>query len=220
LKAEIQTRSILQHAWAEIEHDLGYKSTQEVPQTIRRRFSRLAGLLELADQEFISIKNELSTYESSVPERIEAAPQLVTIDKASLLAFISNSELVSSLDMKIASFCGARINFGEELIPNHLRRLRYFGIETISELEINLKEQGELLLKFAEIWLSGKKHEEMNAGISLFYLGYVLIAQSGDANRIDNYLSKVRVGVGEKNTLIQRILTTYRTLRENSQNNN
>ena len=30
-KFEIQVRSILQHAWAEIEHDLGYKSRSAIP---------------------------------------------------------------------------------------------------------------------------------------------------------------------------------------------
>jgi putative GTP pyrophosphokinase len=52
LKVEIQIRSILQHTWAEIEHDLGYKNQQSVPKEVRRRFSRLAGLLEIADSEF------------------------------------------------------------------------------------------------------------------------------------------------------------------------
>jgi putative GTP pyrophosphokinase len=52
LKFEIQIRSILQHAWAEIEHDLGYKSEAAIPRDIQRRFSRLAGLLEVADDEF------------------------------------------------------------------------------------------------------------------------------------------------------------------------
>lgn len=56
MKAEIQTRSILQHAWAEIEHDLGYKTRERVPREIRRRFSALAGLLEIADREFRSLR--------------------------------------------------------------------------------------------------------------------------------------------------------------------
>ncbi|MFL6282676.1 MAG: GTP pyrophosphokinase family protein [Pyrinomonadaceae bacterium] len=41
-QAEIQIRSIIQHAWAEIEHDLGYKSQNAVPPPVRRQFFRLA----------------------------------------------------------------------------------------------------------------------------------------------------------------------------------
>jgi ppGpp synthetase/RelA/SpoT-type nucleotidyltranferase len=47
--AEIQVRTILQHAWAEIEHDIQYKSSVAMPSVIRRRFMSLAGLLEIAD---------------------------------------------------------------------------------------------------------------------------------------------------------------------------
>ncbi len=59
LSFEIQVRSILQHTWAEIEHDLGYKAGGTIPGPIRRRFSRLAGLLEIADTEFTCPRNEL-----------------------------------------------------------------------------------------------------------------------------------------------------------------
>ncbi len=54
---EIQVRTILQHAWAEIEHDIQYKSSYTIPAEIRRRFMALAGLLELADREFQSIQS-------------------------------------------------------------------------------------------------------------------------------------------------------------------
>lgn len=58
LVAEIQVRTILQHVWAEIEHDIQYKSVEAMPTTIRRRFIMLAGLLELADREFQAIHDE------------------------------------------------------------------------------------------------------------------------------------------------------------------
>lgn len=52
---EIQVRTVLQHAWAEIEHDIQYKSASAIPVEIRRRFMALAGMLEIADREFQAI---------------------------------------------------------------------------------------------------------------------------------------------------------------------
>jgi putative GTP pyrophosphokinase len=54
---EIQVRTILQHAWAEIEHDIQYKSSKAIPKEIRRRFMALAGMLEIADREFQAIQD-------------------------------------------------------------------------------------------------------------------------------------------------------------------
>ena len=58
LVAEIQVRTILQHAWAEIEHDIQYKSARALPPAIRRRLAAVAGLLEIADREFQAIRDE------------------------------------------------------------------------------------------------------------------------------------------------------------------
>jgi putative GTP pyrophosphokinase len=55
--AEVQVRTILQHAWAEIEHDIQYKSSKAIPSEIRRRFMALAGMLEIADREFQAIQD-------------------------------------------------------------------------------------------------------------------------------------------------------------------
>jgi putative GTP pyrophosphokinase len=54
---EVQVRTILQHAWAEIEHDIQYKSSKTIPSEIRRRFMALAGMLEIADREFQAIQD-------------------------------------------------------------------------------------------------------------------------------------------------------------------
>jgi hypothetical protein len=71
-KIEIQIRSILQHAWAEIEHDLGYKSQTATPYDARRGFSRLAGLLEITDIEFRKLRDDLQPSRSLVPNPVLA----------------------------------------------------------------------------------------------------------------------------------------------------
>lgn len=69
--AEIQVRTILQHAWAEIEHDIEYKSAITIPSSIKRRFMALAGLLEIADREFQSIQYDDETNRVLANESVE-----------------------------------------------------------------------------------------------------------------------------------------------------
>ena len=61
LTAQVQVRTVLQHAWAEFEHDIRYKGTvpEEHARDFDRRFTLAAGLLELADQEFTTIRDRL-----------------------------------------------------------------------------------------------------------------------------------------------------------------
>jgi ppGpp synthetase/RelA/SpoT-type nucleotidyltranferase len=58
---QVQIRTVLQHAWAEFEHDIRYKGTvpAEHASDFDRRFTLAAGLLELADQEFATIRDRL-----------------------------------------------------------------------------------------------------------------------------------------------------------------
>lgn len=55
---EIQVRSILEHAWAEISHEIVYKSGVQYPEELIRRFASLAGTLELLDNEFLTLRDE------------------------------------------------------------------------------------------------------------------------------------------------------------------
>jgi ppGpp synthetase/RelA/SpoT-type nucleotidyltranferase len=84
--ASIQVRTVLQHAWAEFEHDIRYKGSipaEHVPD-LDRRFTLAAGLLELADREFTAIRERLRVTmtgdeetEASTDPRI-ATPVLAT----------------------------------------------------------------------------------------------------------------------------------------------
>ena len=59
--ASIQVRTVLQHAWAEFEHEIRYKGSipAEHAPDLDRRFTLAAGLLELADREFTAIRERL-----------------------------------------------------------------------------------------------------------------------------------------------------------------
>jgi putative GTP pyrophosphokinase len=215
LKAEIQIRSILQHAWAEIEHDLGYKSSLGVPRDVRRQFSRLAGLLEIADKEFSSIREALTSYEQALPSQIERTPEAVLLDKASLKAFIIANEYLRTLDQKIADFAGGdvtiMIEYGFEF---YLKALHFFGLKSVADLEAALREREVMILRFAGDWLKGSTGGVSQA-ISLLYLSYVLLGETGDMERTTKFLTDWNIaGKTEKAEIAKRILETYRRLRD------
>jgi hypothetical protein len=55
---EIQARSILEHAWAEVEHEIVFKSGIQHSDLIIRRFAAIAGTLEVLGTEFTSLRAE------------------------------------------------------------------------------------------------------------------------------------------------------------------
>lgn len=61
-RMEIQMRTLMQHAWANMYHDIGYKSGVEIPKEYIRNMNRLAGMLELVDAEFSRIRMEVTDY--------------------------------------------------------------------------------------------------------------------------------------------------------------
>lgn len=72
ISVEIQVRTILMHAWAEIEHKLQYKSTVQVPRELQRKLFLLSAKFEEADGQFQDLKGDIDTYRNKVAEKIAA----------------------------------------------------------------------------------------------------------------------------------------------------
>jgi len=216
--AEVQIRSILQHAWAEIEHDLGYKSKLGVPKDIRRRFSRLAGLLEVADDEFVKIRDELSNYEENVPERIAKAPESVLIDGASLASFIETNPIVQKLDSKIASLTNSELKLKPARAVDILIYMLHFnGISTIAELESSLRTKQEILLKYTNLWYP-KGTDIVTPGICINFLCDFLVGKTKSLKIIRNYLKFVpELDISEQRTTLvaNHILSVYSKMKDN-----
>lgn len=176
-KAEIQIRSILQHTWAEIEHDLGYKTKDGIPRDTRRQFSRLAGLLELADEEFLDIREELNTYRKQLVKEIATNLEKVPIDRDSLSSFIQSNSLVRKIDSRLNS--GRDVGLDEPYDKSSemmVSRLKDLGFGYLGQVEHGLNLHSDTIVAFGLKWLSGNK-DRVPKGISVFYLCYVLMAR-------------------------------------------
>ncbi|WP_309087282.1 hypothetical protein [Domibacillus sp.] len=208
IKFEIQIRSILQHAWAEIEHDIGYKSKKEIPREIRRDFSRIAGLLEIADNEFLRIKEFLKNYEQEVEKKIENKSLEILIDKITLTEYIEKSSIIESINQEISTKTGLTkiIRDGTEAKAN-LDSLEFFGISTIAQLDELLKEKKEKIINFYLKW--NKDIVEKNLitalpyDISLFYLYYLLIFENYSLKKLKNYVSLSPIGNENIDSIIE-----------------
>ena len=86
---QVQIRTVLQHAWAEFEHDIRYKGSipEEQRAEFDRRFTLAAGLLELADREFSTIRDRLRGSAEAVRE--QARDDDPRIDAQELAAFLA-----------------------------------------------------------------------------------------------------------------------------------
>ncbi|QSQ26155.1 RelA/SpoT domain-containing protein [Pyxidicoccus parkwayensis] len=183
LFCEIQIRSILQHAWAEIEHDLGYKSVAAPPKSLTRRFSQLAALLELADDEFTRVRNELHSYSSDVKADIASQPQRIGIDNVTLQIFIDSDPLLREVELESVRAISKPL----KQVPSDDRsavaniwahRLRQAGIENIEELRTFLSERRQQVAMFCEIYGSTARH--YHSGFSLHFLSLLKVGQIAD----------------------------------------
>lgn len=126
---EIQLRTVLQHAWAEFEHDVRYKNQQH-PETsspeVQRAFTLAAGLIELADEQFDKIAGIIGTS----GEEVEG-----TLDEESLprvLSRIVGSQYPTSrvdyyhyaIEMLAAHEITTVAQLRELLAPKRLKALR------------------------------------------------------------------------------------------------
>ena len=129
---ELQLRTTLQHAWAAINHDTGYKSGVEIPREYMRRMNRLAGMLEMVDDEFSRIRMEISDYR----RRVQQLVQNGKLDDVLLDGDTFNSYLQAKpferLNKRIAAINQAEIQ--EVPLIRYLGVLKALGCNTLGDV--------------------------------------------------------------------------------------
>ena len=149
---EVQMRTILQHAWANMNHDTGYKSGVEIPIYYRRCLSRMAGLLELVDDEFSRIREELADYRRRV-QNLVASGNLddAPLDEQTYRSYL-NINPFQRLTRSIAAINQAEIQ-EVSLLP-YLEVFQWLGFHTLGDLERLIKEYSEGAFQLASYQMS------------------------------------------------------------------
>ena len=141
IRFELQMRTALQHVWSAIQHDIGYKSEVEIPQEYHRQLSRLAGMLEVADDEFSRIRTSIVDYRRRIQKLVhKGLLEEVPIDGDSFNSYISTRPF-DKLNRKIAAITQAEIQ--EASFLPYLNVMRQLRLRTLGDIGRMIKEDSD-----------------------------------------------------------------------------
>ncbi len=178
---ELQMRTALQHVWSAIEHDIGYKGAVKLPPEYRRQFSRLAGMLELADDEFSRLRTTMSDYRRQVQALVKSGQ----LDEVPLStdSFRSYLELhpFERLNQRIAATNQA------ELFPASLMLflpiLEHFGLETLGDVQRFIDDNAEDAYQLALLQLAVTDLDILSESVGLQNLCLVHALKEGGGEK-------------------------------------
>ena len=201
---EVQMRTLLQHAWANMNHDTGYKSGVEVPRRYLRSMSRLAGLLELVDEEFSKINVELADYRRKV-QSLVASGNLdeVLLDGDTFRSFLDVRPF-DALNHRIANMNQAEIQ--EVSLMPYLQVFKGIGCQTLGDISRIIRDYSEGAFQIAcyQIGLTDLDIISSSLGPQDLCIAYIL--KSGGGRAGIKYLFDILNGKSESNDVIAVML--------------
>lgn len=211
-KFEVQVRTILQHTWAEIEHDLGYKSDFGVPRSVRRKFSCIASLLELADEQFQQVRDDIHHYGDEIRHRIaENDLDGIAIDLLSLQEYTAHNKPIRAFLDELAAIADAKI--GEVSPENFLHQLAWLGMTQLSEIDRMLCARHDLALALARQAMENADLDIISSTIALRYLCQAeLLATGADEEKLVTFLMLSSKDAARVRRQAQQLLESGRTL--------
>jgi len=203
-KFELQIRTLLQHAWANLYHDTGYKSGVEIPKEYLRNMNRIAGMLELADEQFSRIRTELNDYRRRV-HTLVASGNLdeVPLDGDSFRSYLELDPF-GPLNRKIAAVNQAEI----ETVPvmKYLAIFKALGLQTLGDVARFIKQYSEAAYQFACYQIGLTDLDILSSSVAPQNLCMVYIMINGGGRAGLRYLLDMLHGESESNDMIAGML--------------
>ena len=138
---ELQMRTALQHVWSTIEHDTGYKGDVKIPSEYKRQFSRLAGMMELMDDEFSRLRTVLTDYRRQMLALVKSGKlDDVPLSQETFRSYLELQPF-DRLNHRIAAVNQAEI-FPVSMM-SYLPVLESFGLETLGDVQRFIDENSD-----------------------------------------------------------------------------
>jgi len=137
LVCEIQTRTVLQDAWAIIDHHLVYKNESNIPTVLRSRLNLLSQNFQSADEKFSDLRAEREEYLKEVAES-EITPGQFLENELNLDSFV-----------RYAHWKFPELPTGTQVldIPFYLKPLTEMNLQTLGDLD-EIVNRGEKAYNF------------------------------------------------------------------------
>lgn len=174
---EIQMRTALQHVWATAYHDTGYKSDVEVPREYIRALSRLAGVLEIADQQFSEINVELAEYRRKVRSLVKGGKfDDLNLDGDTFKSYLE-IEPFAKLNSRIASINKAEIQ--KQSFAPYLKVFKELEFKTIGDIQNLINKYSDDAYRLAVLQIAGTDLDILSETIGVQNLCIVYILEEG-----------------------------------------
>lgn len=201
---EIQMRTLLQHAWANMDHDTGYKSGVEIPKRYMRNMSRLAGMLELVDDEFSKIRIELTDYRRRVQALVRSGNlDEVPIDGDTFRSYLDLKPF-DQLNKRIAAMNQAEIQ-DVPLMP-YLTVFKGLGLKTLGDISNIIKDYSEGAYQIACYQIGLTDLDIISSSIGPQDLCIAFILKNGGGKAGIKYMFDLLNGETESNDIMAEIL--------------
>ncbi|MCI6613768.1 MAG: hypothetical protein MSC54_06140 [Clostridiales bacterium] len=134
-----------------------------------RELARIAGLLELADDEFVRVRDGMKAYTDDIRRKItENRADDVLIDLISLREFLERNTRMQAFTAELAAICGAEL---DQISPeSYIEQLRWLGKKTLGDLQNMLDEDHDLALAMAKQTLDGTELDILSSNVGLRFL--------------------------------------------------
>jgi hypothetical protein len=189
-----------QNVWAEIEHGLGYKPDGVRPPEHKRKFARLSALLELADEEFVRLRTDITNYRNELRSGNISKDRDLNDD--SIRDYVERSPMVLDVEKQVIDWANSKLDliavgsersgatFRPESTRDAARALHVAGLHTIGDVEAAIARERERLVGYLTHVASRNMPYAIgyDRGFSLFAIGMIVAGRDRNHRLMRSYV--------------------------------